>query len=237
MITIHTIVRNEGRFVEAALFSALSHPAVTRALVWDTGSTDNTVRKIRSIKDPRIEFSQKGKVDRQGLVRLRLQQLKLTKTPWFLLVDGDEIWPRQNLAKIILGMKQCSRETIALVNHTRNAIGDIFHYLPETAGHYQIGPWQGHLNIRAIRNLPGLTVDGIYPDEWYEFGGKKIQDQPERLKSVDTWYLHLTHLKRSGFWWSEATTLDRLKKHKWLSKIHHGQYIALAPGELPEALR
>ncbi len=256
MITLHTIVKNEGKFVKAALSAALSCNEVKRALVWDTGSTDNTVPSILSIKDKRIEFQQKGKVDRLGLVQLRKEQLKMTETAWFILIDGDEIWPEKNLAMLVLAMRQCNNETIALVNRTRNAVGDIYHYLPESEGHYRIGRWSGHLNIRAIRNFPGLVVKGKYPDEWYELDGKKIQNFPackkalpwrpprqslnkclECLEFVDTWYLHVTHLKRSRRWLSELSTIDRLKKHKWLFKLTGVKLLEMEESELPKLLR
>lgn len=237
MITLHAIVQNEERFIKPALLAALSSRKVVRALVWDTGSTDGTVKQILSISDKRIDFSEKGKVDRMGLVNLRNEQLKLTKTPWFLLVDGDEIWPEKNLQRLILTMEQCGDSTIALVCRTRNVVGDIFHYLPDSEGHYQIGPWKGHLNIRAIRNLSELTVKGKYPNEWYEFENKKIQDQPARLKFVNTWYVHTTHLGRSGNWFSELSTIDRMKKHKWFWKMKRAKLLIMSKEELPEVLR
>ena len=237
MITLHTIVKNEDRYIKAALISALASKDVKRALVWDTGSTDNTVSEILSIKDSRIEFMEKGNVSRKELVELRNFQLEMTKTPWILLVDGDEVWPEKNFRNLIRAIKQCEDETIGLVNKTRNVVGDIYHYLPESKGHYRIGLWVGHLNIRAIRNLPGVTVKGEYPDEWYEHEGKKIQDQPEKLEFVDTWYLHTTHLKRSNSWLSESLTVDRLKKHKWFFKLRGQKLIQMGKEELPDALR
>ena len=237
MITLHTIVKNEDRFIKAALISALVSKDVERALVWDTGSTDNTVSEILSIKDSRIEFMEKGNAGRRQLVKLRNEQLEMTKTPWFMLVDGDEIWPEENLQQLILAIKKCGNQTIALVNRTRNAVGDLYHYLPDSEGHYQIGPWNGHLNIRAIKNLQGLIVKGEYPDEWYELSGKKIQDMPEKLEFVDTWYLHTTHLKRSGSWLSESLTVDRLKKHKWLINLRGVRFIQMDKQEMPEALQ
>lgn len=237
MITLHTIVKNEDRFVKSALVSALASKDVKRALVWDTGSIDNTVKEILSIKDLRIEFMEKGNVSRRQLISLRNEQLKMTKTPWILLVDGDEIWPENNLNKLISAIKECAPETIALVCRTRNVAGNFYHYLPESKGHYQIGPWSGHLNIRAIRNAPGLDVKGEYPNEWYELNGKKIQDQPEKLEFVDTWYLHLTHIKRSGSWIAEGLTTDRLKKHKWLQKFIGTKLIEMDKSELPEVLQ
>lgn len=237
MITLHTVVKNEDRFVKAALTSVLASDAVERALVWDTGSTDKTVAEILSIKDPRIEFAEKGNVSRKQLVSLRNEQLKMTKSPWILLVDGDEIWPENNLKKLILAIQQCDLKTVALVCRTRNVAGDIYHYLPESKGRYQIGPWSGHLNIRAIRNLAGLVVKGEYPNEWYELDGVKIQDKPEKLRFVDTWYLHLTHMKRSGSWVAEGLTIDRLKKHKWFYKLMGTELIEMDKSELADILQ
>jgi len=258
VITLHTIVKNEDKFVRAALLATLSSNEVKRALVWDTGSSDDTVAQILSISDKRIEFQQKGNIDRGGLVQLRKEQLEMTKTSWFMLIDGDEIWPEKNLAMLVLAMKKCTNETIALVNRTRNAVGDFYHYLPESEGRYQIDQWKGHLNIRAIRNLSGLTVKGEYPNEWYELHDKKIQnfsicsnqESPSRtarrlldryqdfcLQFVDTWYLHTTHLKRSGNWLSELLTIDRLKKHKWFYRLRGNQLLKMGKFELPKLLQ
>lgn len=210
-ITTHTIVKNEQNWIKPALMSVIDQ--VDRMLVWDTGSTDNTVSIIKSINSPKIVFSQKGPVDRQQLVNLRNLQIKATQTPWFIILDGDEIWPKDNLIQLIKAIEKAKLSTIALVNRTKNCIGDLHHLLPETKGRYQIGPWKGHLNIRAIKNLPGLKVVGEYPDEAYVYQSKKLQDQPKNLEFVDTWYLHTTHLKRTG-WWHSLKVIDRLKKFK-----------------------
>jgi len=211
-ITSHTLVKNEEVWIKPALEAVLPH--VERLLIWDTGSTDSTVAKIKSLSSPKIHFRQCGPVNREGLVGLRNEQIKATKTDWFLLVDGDEIWPKENLIQLIKVMTKAKPETIALVNRTRNCIGDLNHYLPESKGRYCIGLWSGHLNIRAIRNLPGLKVVGSYPNEAYVYKGRKLQDQPEKLEFVDTWYWHTTHLKRTG-WWHSLKVIDRLRKFKF----------------------
>lgn len=211
-ITTHTIVKNEQNWIKPALLSVIDQ--VDRLLVWDTGSTDKTPAIIKSINSPKIVFSQKGSVDRQQLVNLRNLQLKATQTPWFLILDGDEIWPKNNIIQLIKAMEKAQSNTIALVNRTKNCIGDLHHFFPESKGQYHIGPWQGHLNIRAIKNLPGLQVVGEYPDEAYIYQGKKLQNQPERLEFVDTWYLHTTHLKRTD-WRHSLKVIDRLKKFKF----------------------
>ena len=228
LLTSHTIVKNEERWIKPALLSVIDH--VSRMLVWDTGSTDKTVEVIKSIKSPKIEFSQKGAVDRQGLVKLRNQLIRETNARWFLLVDGDEVWPEENLVQLIESIKKAKSETIALVNRTRNCIGDIYHYQPEEKGHYRIGPWQGHLNIRAIKNNKDMQVVGEYPDEAYIINGKPLQKQVRKLELVDTWYLHLTHLKRSG-WKHQLNVIDRIKKTKLL-----GKRLTMSKADLPQVL-
>jgi len=228
-ITVHTIIKNEEKWIKQVLLSVIKH--VTTMLVWDTGSTDKTVEIIKSINSSKIKFFQKGKVNRKQLVELRNQQIKQTKTPWFLILDGDEIWPEKNLLQLIKAIKNAKPQTIALVNKTRNCIGDIYHYLPPSKGEYKIGSWQGHLNIRAIKNIKGLEVTGEYPLEAYTFNNKPIQYQPENLEFVNIWYLHTTHLKRTG-WFNQFNVIDRLKKFKLL-----GKRLKLKPEELPQVLR
>lgn len=228
-LTSHTIVKNEEGWIKPALLSVIDK--VDKLLVWDTGSTDKTVEQIKSINSEKIEFKQCGPVDRKLLVDLRNEQIRATQTPWFLLLDGDEVWPKKNLVQLIKAMESANQNTLALVNRSRNAVGDIHHYLSESKGHYQIGKWQGHLNIRAIKNISGLKVEGEYPLEAYIVNGEKLQDMPDKLEFVDTWYLHLTHLKRTG-WLNGWQVIDRLKKFKWWERG-----IELPENELPEVLR
>ena len=227
-ITSHTIVKNEENWIKPALLSVINQ--VDRLLVWDTGSTDKTIELIKSIESPKIEFKQCGPVDRQRLVELRNEQIYQTHTDWFLLLDGDEVWPKKNLLQLIKAAEQAKPQTLALVNRTRNAVSDIYHYLPDGKGHYQIGPWRGHLNIRAIKKVADLKVIGKYPLETYTVGGRALQDMPESLEFVDTWYLHLTHLRRSG-WLNSWQVVDRLKKFKFWQRG-----IEMKPEELPEVL-
>jgi glycosyltransferase involved in cell wall biosynthesis len=118
MITIHSIIKNEDRFIKPVLLAIKSFPEIKEILVYDTGSTDRTISEIESIKSLKIQIKIKNKANRQQLVDLRNQQIKATTTPWILLVDGDEIWPKKNLKKLIQAIKSAPKETIALVNRT-----------------------------------------------------------------------------------------------------------------------
>jgi len=67
--------------------------------------------------------------------------------------------------------------------------------------------------------------------ESYILNNQPLQDQPENLEFVDTWYLHTTHLKRSD-WFNQFNVIDRLKKFKFFR-----QGLKLKPEDLPQVLR
>jgi glycosyltransferase involved in cell wall biosynthesis len=243
-ITAQMIVKNEERWVGYAIRSVL--PFVDNFLVFDTGSTDGTVGIIRGIKSPKIEFEEKGEVDRQGLVSLRREQLRRTETEWFLLVDGDEIWPERSMKKMVemmsclvsssaeasggkkaLGEK--GKGVLGIVCRTRNSVGDVWHYLPEDEGGYEFFGERGHFNLRAFRKVPGLGIEGEYPLEKYTYKGKPLSKQEERLVLLDDWYLHVSHLPRSSVR-GDVGVVDRMKKYKW------GKGIKMRRSELPEVL-
>lgn len=195
-VTVHSLVANEDQFIWFSLMSVL--PFIDKILIYDTGSTDKTVEIIKSIKSEKIVFEEKGKVSPTELVKLRNEQIQKTKTDFFMILDGDEIWPKVNLEKFLTGLKNMPKEKIGVYCRTRNTIGDIYHYLPESAGNYRFQNNKGHLTMRAFRNVSGLTVDGIYPLETYKYQDRSLNDWDERLFFIDTWYLHTTHLRRSS---------------------------------------
>lgn len=225
-ITIHTLVKNEDRWIWYALNSVLN--VADKILVFDTGSTDSTVSIIKSFASPKIIFESHPAASRADIVRLRQLQLRRTRTPWFMLVDGDEIWPQANLHQLVSAAAATSSHTLAFFTRTRNCVGDIYHYLPESAGRYSIKGITGHLNIHLIRNVPGLGIAGEYPLEAYTLNGIPIQTLDNRLQFVDTWYLHTTHLPRSTSKAGEKSVIDRLSKRKFRFGL------SMARTELPQ---
>lgn len=198
-ITAHCLVKNEENFIWYAVNSIISH--ADKILLWDTGSTDRTVEIIKSIKNPKIEFEEKGEVGPAGLVKLRQEMLDQTKGGWILVLDGDEIWWEEGIKNLINAIKENDEKTDLIVNPVYMLIGDIFHYQEERAGRYQIGKRSGHLNIRAMSTrIPSLHLEGIYPNEAYvNDKGVKIQDFPEnRILFMEDKYLHASFLPRSS---------------------------------------
>ncbi len=208
--TVHMIIKNEDLWVWYALQSVL--PYAEQILVYDTGSTDHTIEIIESIKSPKIIFEKKGTVTKKELVDLRQQQIDKTKTEWFLLVDGDEIWSEDQLKKLLGATEKVKDTKKAFFQRTRNAIGDVWHYLPESAGQYVIAGRKGNLNLRMIKKTKELKVIGEYPLEAYVDAGGPLIEQTESLEFVDCWYLHTSFLKRSTQQGKVSGSLGKSKK-------------------------
>ncbi len=210
MITAHMMIKNEEQWIWFAIQSIL--PSVIKIFIYDTGSTDKTKQIIQSISSPKIELKEKVVTDRGQLTQLRNQMVSETETDWFLLVDGDEIWPGPALTKMSSAIHNASVSTLGIVVRTRNCVGDIWHYQPESAGKYELLGRKGHLTIRAYRKVDGFMWNGIYPNEAYcDAKGNKINELDDKLKFVDVAYWHVTHLKRTS---NPDDVIDRTKKRK-----------------------
>ncbi len=209
-VTLQMIVKNEEQFVWYALASVL--PYVPRAIIYDTGSSDKTVLLIKNVisrnPDTIIKFKECKISKATDITQLRQSQLRQTTTPWFLLVDGDEIWTKGQLLKLLSLSQALSKNKAAVVNYTRNCVGDIWHYLPDSFGKYTFLGKTGHFNIRLMRNLP-FQIKDTYPNETYYLSGTPINQQDDKLYLSDAWYLHTTHLDRSS---TPNKTFGRRKK-------------------------
>lgn len=194
--TVHALVKNEDQWVGYALKSVLS--LAEQIFVYDTGSTDQTVSKIKALNCSKIICEERGLQTKKQLVDLRKEMLQKTKTEWFLILDGDEIWPKDQLQKLLKEAEIAPKNIIAIVNRNRNCIGDVYHYLPENAGKYALKGKVGNLTIRLFRKTPDLSITGEYPLEAYTNNKGEISKQDENLLLSDSWYLHTTYLKRSS---------------------------------------
>lgn len=211
-LTAHMIVKNEEQWIWYAVSSVL--PLVDKIIIFDTGSGDQTVEIIKTIRSKKVQFLEKGSVDANGLVALRNEQIKKTKTDWFLIVDGDEVWQERYLKEIIVKLSKLDKKIMAIFTRTFNCVGDVYHVLPESAGKYEIAGIRGHLNIRFFRVSPQYSWRGTYPLEAYQNEkGEKVNDFPTRLYFFDKPYWHMTHMVRSSL--REEETVARKGKHKF----------------------
>jgi len=217
-LTIHCIVKNEEKWIWFAIKSI--EDIASKIIIYDTGSTDRTVEIIKMIKNRKILFEEKGAVDAKGLVKLRREQLSKTKTKWFMILDGDEIWPGQTKKELINKLKNAKEKDWGVVVRAWNFVGDIFHYHPESVKyHWPYAPktWQGWANLRIVRTkIPGLKIIGEYPLEAYtDEKGVHIQNYGSKhLIFLTNRYFHSSYLVRSDSRKVDKTILNRTKKSK-----------------------
>lgn len=210
------LVKNEDRYLYFAVMSVIDY--LDKLLIWDTGSTDQTVKIINFLlgKFPgKIFFREYGQVDEVSFTRARQEMLQETSSDWLFLLDGDEVWWESSIRKLRQAIEKMGDDYNLIFNPTVNLVGDIYHYQGESAGQYKIAGKKGHFNIRAInRRIPGLHVEKPYGQEGYLDRDRiMIQDlDPGKILFIDAPYLHFTHLPRSS---REDEVMQRARKMKY----------------------
>lgn len=218
----HTMVKNEGRWLWYAVNSVIDH--IDKLLLWDTGSTDES-REI----EIEIEKRYKDKIilkhadikTPEDFTKVRQEMLDQTKSDWFMMLDGDEIWWEESIAQVISSIKSITsitgNKTESIVVPTVNLVGDIYHYQDKSAGRYKFGKLEGHYNLRFIkRGIEGLHSQGVHGIwGWADGDNKMIQDR-NTYKFVDAPYLHATNIERSV---RDGEVIKRSKKLKYENGI------------------
>lgn len=201
-ITVHTLVQNEEKYIWFSVMSVIDY--VDKVFIWDTGSSDNTIKIIKEIQKEypdKVYFKQVGKVDPDQFTSIRQQMLNETKTDWLILVDGDEVWWDETIKEVVGIINDRGDSFDTIVNKYANLIGDIFHFQDESAGKYNIDGQSGFLTIRAMnRKLPGLNVGKPHGQQgFFDKDGLLIQnrDEKKRFHLNKVTNLHFTNLPRS----------------------------------------
>jgi len=237
-LTTHTLVKNEDQFVWFALNSVL--PYVDEMIVFNDDSIDRTEERIKLIKSPKIKYEKVSSQKLGGQTALRNEMIKRTKSPWFMLLDGDEIWNTQTISDLIRFLREQPEDINAVAMRTRNVVGDFFHYLPEDAGRYELLGRKGHLTTRVFRNRSGFHWEKEYPLEFMaDSKGESITKKSVGMTFFDHYYWHATHLRRSsnstkvpGFRKQKVELGIEIKNHKILPEI----FWQPRPSEVPSPL-
>lgn len=217
-IIAHCLVKNEERFIWYALKSVL--PFVDHIMVWDTGSTDKTVELIKNIKSSKISLKEVGEVDKDTFTSMRQQMLEATpkQYTWVMVLDGDEVWPKNSIKKITDFARQ-HPDHQSIVVRSNNLVGDIYHHLPESAGRYSLAGYTGHLALRFMncKTISGLNARRPHGQQGYFDGkGTLVQDlSPDKIGFVNVYYHHATHLVRSSSRQMDKQVLKRSFKLKY----------------------
>jgi|GEM_PF-1941849 len=196
-ITAHCLVKNEEVFIEAVLMSAINF--VEKIIIFDTGSTDETVNKIKKLiqKYPtKIIFEEKGECDKKRHTQLRQEMVDNTKTDWFMILDGDEVWPTKTL-----------EEAMSVINSQQNVecivvpfylcVGDVYHEYRKAGAIEILGKTNFHYP-RFIKKIRGVRWSGDYNSDTLVDSVGKVFFTKDNTLFLKNKFWHLTHLRRSS---------------------------------------
>lgn len=220
------LVKNEDQWVRYSLLSILPYADVI--LVTDTGSSDHTVEAINSLTSPKIKLTQLNAPTPAAVTMARQAQLRATQTPWFWVVDGDEIYPKKATQEVLAAIKTNAYHGVTLRRY--DLLGDLYHRQVETVGSYQLWGQTGHLVLRALNQtkIKGLHLAGDYPLEgYYDARGVPVINQSPKLHYVTGSALfHAMYLRRS----SRGRNLAMFNRQKY--KIETGLPVPVKPPEV-----
>jgi glycosyltransferase involved in cell wall biosynthesis len=216
-IWAHTMVKNDARWLWYSVSSVIDY--VDKLLLWDTGSTDGTLeieRELLNKYPDKIVYKVRKQSSAEEFTTVRQEMLDSTKSDWFIMLDGDEIWWGDTIRHLLSEINSADKHVESFVVPTVNVVGDIFHYQDGSAGMYTFGSLKGHYNLRAIKtSIPGLHSQGIHGVwGWADADNKMIQDR-STFKFVNAPYLHTTFLPRASRALDEFNVSKRYKKLKY----------------------
>lgn len=214
-ITVHILVKNEENFIWYSIMSVID--SVDEILIWDTGSTDNTINIIEKINNPKIILKKINPVNfDEG--KIRQSMLDATKSDWFIVLDADEIWWDDSIKLVTETIRKEGNDLETIVVPTVNMIGDMFHFQEKEAGRYHLSGKIGHYNLRAInRRIPGLHGHGEHGVfMWADDKNKRVEWRDQsKIKFLNAPYMHTTHLRRSDSINGDKDVYKRAKKRKY----------------------
>lgn len=221
-ITALCLIKNEENWVWYAIKSVIDY--FDKIIVFDTGSTDNTVKIIKSIKSPKIVLEEKGEVDRAGVTAMRQEMLDRTDSEWFLILDGDDIWPKAAIKELIGSIGNAKPHEDAVVVGSWWCLGDVYNYYPaiEKLKHAKAPKdLTGWRSARAIRKINGLHCVGSYPlDSYADRSGRNIAYwSKKRQIFLKEKYFHTSLLPRSSSRKKDLEVIGRGQK----TSFHRGK--------------
>lgn len=95
---------NGDKYIEEQISSILKSPLVSRVLVSDDGSTDQTLPILKKFSDPRIKVL---KGPQKGLVRNFEFLLTQTSADYIFLSDQDDVWLDSKVGVMLGELQSC----------------------------------------------------------------------------------------------------------------------------------
>jgi len=196
-ITAHCLVKNEEAFVAFAVRSVIDF--VDQIFIFDTGSEDRTIAIVTELQKEfphKIIVEEKGKCSKEEHTQLRNEMVERTKTDWFMVLDGDEVWTARAMEEAKVAITS-TRELECLMAPFYLCVGDVFHETILPGSVTALGR-TGFFAQRFLKKTRGIHWEGKYGfDTVYdEYGTVFFTEQNTAFLQHKFW--HLTHLKRSS---------------------------------------
>lgn len=214
-ITAHTLIKNEDKYVWFAIMSVIDY--VDKMIIFDTGSSDNTISIINNIIDngysEKIIFEEKGEADRNRIGQLRQEMVERTDTDYFMILDGDEIWWKKGIEELIK-ISNGEKEPLLVAQHYINCAKDIWHYRKPARDVFAFLDKKEAATIRLYSmKIPGLHCGGYYGIEGF-FDGENNEVQCGKYEIV--WqkekYFHTSYIRRSSNQSKDRKVFSRFSK-------------------------
>lgn len=185
-ITAHCLIRNEEVFVGYAIKSVINF--VESVLVFDTGSTDRTadvVRDLQLLYPGKIIFEEKGDCDKKRHTELRQEMIERTRTEWFMILDGDEVWSERAIKEAKAAIDSGIFDGIK--TRFYECVGDIYHQSRK----------ESYVTGRFVKNGDVSWLGNFNKDDFYTKKGMEFFKE-KNIYLLQNKYWHLTHLLRSS---------------------------------------
>ena len=215
-ITVHTLVRNEDRFIYFAIMSVINY--VDKIIIYDTGSTDDTVKIIKHIiasgYENKILFEEKGVSDRNKIGLLRQEMIEKTDTDYFMILDGDEIWWKKTIEELISIINEESHEKYLVAQHYINCSKDIFHYRNPGRDVFSFLDKKEASTIRLYSmKIPGIHCGGYYGIEgFFDKDNEEVQSGKYEIFWQKEKYFHTSYIQRSSKQYADLKVYSRINK-------------------------
>ena len=191
-------MKNEENFIYYSLKSVINY--VEQIIVFDTGSTDRTVEIVKSLMEEypgKILFEEKGLCDKERHTILRQEMIEKTKTSWFMILDGDEIWSSGGMLEILKNTSDTASSIECLIAPFYLCVGDIFHRYYKR-GSIQILGKKDFFYPRVFKLTQGIKWHGNYGLDFLVNDNEEEFFNNSNSLFLKNKYWHVTHLVRSS---------------------------------------
>jgi len=155
-ISLCMIVKNEEDWVEAAVQSVRS--IVNEVIIVDTGSTDTTAARIRTIADKTLKLDWND-----SFAEARNVSLSKAKEPWILVLDADERIASKDLRFIAEASRSDAAHGYHLIQRNYVLANQVLGWTPNQSNYEEGARYPGYVDnplIRLFKNSPEIRFHG-----------------------------------------------------------------------------